>query len=128
MEDRRLLHELYIGIAVHVIVFMLLGLIFMRPVWMYELALLVGGFAAAILLFHTYDCLDKALELPAKNAKSFITLRVILRLVIRVAIMVAGIMIHWTAFVGIVIGMLSPKTAAYLNPLIKKLSDKKKAK
>lgn len=125
MESRRLLKELYIGTAIHVAVFMVLGIFFMRPLWLYEVSLLVGGFASALLLYHTYDCLDRALELPAKSARSFITIRVIFRLMVRVALMIIGVLIHWTALVGVMIGMLSPKTSAYLNPKIKKLLDKR---
>ena len=117
MESRRLLKELYIGIAIHVAIFMLLGIIFMRPLWLYEVSLLAGGSVSALLLYHTYDCLDRALELPAKNAKSFITIRVIFRLVVRVGLMIIGVLIHWTALVGVLVGMLSPKTSAYLNPI-----------
>lgn len=125
MESRRLLKELYIGITIHVAIFMLLGIIFMRPLWLYEVSLLAGGSVSALLLYHTYDCLDRALELPAKNAKSFITIRVIFRLVVRVGLMIIGVLIHWTALAGVLVGMLSPKTSAYLNPRIKKLLDKR---
>lgn len=121
MESRKVLMELYMGIAVHVLAFMLIGAVFMRPVWIYELALLVGGAASCLMMFNVYDCLDRALEMQAKSAKSFMTVRVLLRLIIRLGLMVAGIMLHWTAFVGVVVGLLAPKTSAYLNPRIKKL-------
>ena len=109
MESRKVLMELYIGIAVHVLLFMLLGAVFMRPVWLYELALLAGGGASCLMMLHAYDCLDRALEMQAKNAKAFITVRVVLRLIVRLVLMAAGIMIHWAAFVGVVIGLLAPK-------------------
>ncbi len=124
MESRKVLIELYMGIAVHVLVFMLIGAVFMRPIWIYELALLVGGAASGVMMFHVYDCLDRALDMQAKSAKSFMTVRVLLRLIIRLGLMVAGIMIHWAAFVGVVVGLLAPKTSAYLNPRIRKLLDK----
>lgn len=126
MESRKVLMELYIGIAVHVLLFMLLGAVFMRPVWLYELALLAGGGASCLMMLHAYDCLDRALEMQAKNAKAFITVRVVLRLIVRLVLMAAGIMIHWAAFVGVVIGLLAPKTSAYLNPCIKKLLDRRR--
>lgn len=125
MESRKVLKELYIGILIHVVLFMLIGAVFMRPVWIYEVALLVGGIASCLMMFNVYDCLDRALEMQAKSAKSFMTVRVLLRLVIRLGLMVAGIMIHWTAFVGVVIGLLAPKTSAYLNPHIRKMEDRR---
>lgn len=125
MESRKVLMELYMGIAVHVLAFMLIGAVFMRPVWIYELALLVGGATSGLMMFNVYDCLDRALEMQAKSAKSFMTIRVLLRLIIRLGLMVVGIMIHWSAFVGVVVGLLAPKTSAYLNPRIKKLLNRR---
>lgn len=123
MESRRVLKEIYIGIAIHEIIFMIIGAIFMRPIWIYELALLAGGIASCLMMFHVYDCLDRALDMQAKGAKSFITVRVLLRLIIRFGLMVAAIMIDWAAFVGVVVGLLAPKTAAYLNPRIRKKTE-----
>ncbi len=124
MESRKVLTELYMGIAAHVLAFMLIGAVFVRPIWIYELALLVGGAASALMMFNIYDCLDRALDMQAKSARSFMTVRVILRLIIRLGLMTAGIMLHWAAFVGVAVGLLAPKTSAYLNPRIRKLPDR----
>lgn len=120
MNSRELLKQLYIGIGITVVAFAAIGAIFMRPIWIYELALVVGGGAACFLLYHTYDSLDRALDMQAKSARGFVTLRVLFRLFLRAGILVAGILIHWSAFVGAAIGLMSIKISAYINPLIKK--------
>lgn len=118
MESRRILKELYVGIGAHVVIFLIIGAFFMRPYWMYAIALLVGGGVAAFLIYHIYDCLDQALDMTEKGARSFVSLRSLLRLATRAALMIVGIMIHWSCFVGVTVGLLSPKVAAYLNPCI----------
>lgn len=123
-ESRRVLLELYIGIAIYVAVFMVIGAVFMRPLWLYELAIMVGGIAACLLLYHIYDCLDRALEMQSKGAKSFATSKFFLRLAARAGLMIGAILIDWAAFVGVAIGLLSPKVSAYFNPQIKKLMAK----
>lgn len=120
MNSRELLRQLYIGIGITILVFALVGAIFMRPIWLYEAALLVGGTGSCFLLYHTYDCLDRALDMQAKSAKAFITLRVLLRLVLRAGLLILGILIDWSAFVGVAIGLMSMKISAFINPIIKK--------
>ncbi len=120
MNSRELLKQLYIGIGVTVAVFAVVGAFFMRPIWIYEPALVVGGGAACFLMYHTYDCLDRALDMPVKGARTFITLRVLFRLVLRAGLLIAGILIDWSAFVGVAIGLLSIKISAFMNPLIKR--------
>ena len=120
-KSRRVLKELYIGIAVHAFIFMIIGIIFMKPWWMYAIALIVGALGACGQAYGMYDTLDKALDLTAKGAKSFAMIRSILRLLICMALMIGAIIIHWTAFVGATVGLLGLKISAFINPLVKKL-------
>ena len=116
----QVLLELYIGIGVWVCILMLIGAFFMRPFWIFALALIVGGGGACLQAYSIYDTLDRALELPRKNAKSFATGRSILRLILCMGLMAGGIMIHWVAFVGVTVGLIALKVSALLNPVLKK--------
>lgn len=118
MAIRRVLKQLYVGIAIYVAVFAVLGIFLMRPLWLFEVSLLVGGLAACFLVYHIYDCLDRALDMQAKNAKSFVTIRSLLRLLIRSALLIGAVLIHWVSFVGVAVGLLAPKVSAYFNPYI----------
>ena len=124
MNSLRVLKELYIGIGLWVAVFMILGCIFMRPIWIYALSLVVGGAGACFQAYSIYDTLDRTLDLAPKGAKSFATARSILRLLICMALMIGGILIHWTAFVGVTIGLMCLKFSAFINPLIRKYTNK----
>lgn len=120
MESRRVLKEIYVGIGIHVFAFLILGIFLMRPFWLFAISLLVGGVAAALLVYHIYDCLDQALDMEQKSARQFTSLRSLLRLVVRAALMIIAIQIHWVCFVGVTVGLLSPKVSSYLNPKVKK--------
>lgn len=119
-NSRKVMKELYIGIAVTVVFFAILGAFFIRPIWLYEVSLLVGGSMSCLFLYQMYDCLDRALDMQSKSAKQFVTVRVLLRLIVRAALLVGSIMIHWACFVGVTVGLLATKISAYINPFVKR--------
>ena len=119
-EPRKVLKELYIGIAISVVFFMLIGAFVVRPYWIFAIAIVVGGLGACLQAYGIYDCLDRMLELPEKNAKGFATSRSMIRLTLCGVAMAIAVMIHWAAFVGVSVGLLSLKIGALLNPFIRK--------
>ncbi|MGN0436529.1 MAG: ATP synthase subunit I [Wujia sp.] len=124
MEKPRVLKELYIGILITALFFFILGIIIMRPIWIFALGLLVGTVGACIWLYGMYDTLDRALDIGSKSAKGFAAFRSIVRLVFVMAVMIVAILIDWVAFVGVTVGFLTLKISALLNPLIRRLCDK----
>lgn len=118
---RRVLMQLYIGIGIYFAVFGVLGVIFMRPIWLFILSLFVGCAAACFIAYNMYDVLDRALELETGKAKSFVTVRSMIRLGVCLVLMAAGIMVDWVSFVGVTVGLLGLKVSAFLNPLIRKI-------
>lgn len=119
---RRVLMQLYIGIGMYFVVFGVLGIIFMRPIWLFIVSLFVGCVAACFIAYNMYDVLDRALELETGKAKSFVTVRSMIRLAVCLVLMAAGIMIDWVSFVGVTVGLLGLKVSAFLNPMIRKLT------
>ena len=106
-EPRKVLKELYIGIAISVVFFMLIGAFVVRPYWIFAIAIVAGGLGACLQAYGIYDCLDRMLELPEKNAKGFATSRSMIRLALCGVAMAIAVMIHWAAFVGVSVGLLS---------------------
>lgn len=123
-KARKVLKELYIGIAMYAFIFAIIGIIFMRPIWMYLLSLAVGALGAGLQAYSIYDTLDITLDLSEKKAKSFAMLRSMSRLIICLVLMVVAVLIHWTAFVGVTIGLLGLKISAFINPIVKKITTK----
>jgi small-conductance mechanosensitive channel len=117
--------ELYIGLIIYGIFFVILGMIFMRPIWLYALALVAGLIASAGLIYDMYVNLDKALDMDSEKARSHTTAHSFLRLFVAAGLMVIGIVIHWSAFVGITVGLLGIKVSAFMNPWIRKILEKR---
>jgi energy-converting hydrogenase Eha subunit A len=104
---------------------MILGMIFMRPRWIYALALIAGLIGAAVLAYNMYVNLDKALDMDSDKARSHTTTHAFLRLFMAAGMMVIGIMIHWSAFVGVTVGLLGLKVSAFMNPMIRKFMERR---
>ena len=119
---RKVLMQLYIGIGIYFMVFGVLGIIFMRPIWLFIISLLVGCAAACFIAYNMYDVLDRALELETGKAKSFVTIRSMIRLGICLVLMAASIMVGWVSFVGVTVGLLGLKVSAFINPLVRKIT------
>lgn len=125
MQAKRILHELYIGIAIYCVPFMLLGILLMRPLWIFELSVIVGGLGACLQARSIYKTLDVALDLPKGKAKAYATGKSVLRLIFCLALMAIGMIIDWVSFVGVVIGLIGLKISAFLNPFLDKFLVKK---
>lgn len=119
-EPRKVLKELYIGIAITVMFFMLVGAFVIRPYWVFVLALIAGGLGACLQAYGIYDSLDRMLELPEKSAKGFAISRSMIRITLCGVAMAVAVKIHWVAFVGVSVGLLSLKIGALINPFIRK--------
>lgn len=124
MESRKVLKELYIGIAIYAFICMIIGIIFIKPRWIYAVAIIVGAVGACLQAYNIYDSLDCALNLAPKNAKGYATSKSIQRLGMCAFLMTVAIILHTTAFVGVVIGLFGLKISAMFNPLISKLLKK----
>lgn len=126
--EKRTLIELFFGIIIHVIIFLIPGAILISPGWLYVLSIITGGLAACVVLINMYESLNVALELGKEKAKSIIIKKSIFRMILMLIVMLAGLMIHWSSFVGVVIGLLGLKTSAYFNPLFKKILNRVKCR
>ena len=118
--ETRTLLELYMGVLLLGTVILVIGLIFARPMWMYALGVLAGTATAMVQLYNMYDTLDRALDAEEGKARSYITAKSMLRLILIAVVMVVAYFIGFMAFVGVVLGLFTVKLSALINPWIKK--------
>ena len=85
-EVHRILKEMYIGMAVCMIVFLAIGAFFMRPYYIFALALLVGNLGGALRIYHIYDVLDQALDMGEAGAKKKVIVNSLLRMIVTLAL------------------------------------------
>ena len=108
--------EMYIGMAVCMIVFLAIGAFFMRPYYIFALALLVGNLGGALRIYHIYDALD----MGEAGAKKKVIVNSLLRMIVTLALLVGSIFLGIQAFTGVALGMIEPKICAYLQPQMRK--------
>lgn len=120
-EVHRILKEMYIGMAVCMIVFLAIGAFFMRPYYIFALALLVGNLGGALRIYHIYDVLDQALDMGEAGAKKKVIVNSLLRMIVTLALLVGSIFLGIQAFTGVALGMVEPKISAYLQPKIRRI-------
>ncbi len=118
--ETRTLLELYMGVLLLGAVILIIGLIFVRPMWMYALGVVAGTAAAMVQLYNMYDTLDRALGADEGKARSYITSKSMLRLILITAVMVVAYFIGFVTFVGVVLGLFTVKLSALINPWLKK--------
>ncbi len=118
--ETRTLLELYIGVLLLGAVMLIIGLIFARPMWMYALGMVAGTATAMVQLYNMYDTLDRALDADESKARSYITSKSMLRLILITVVMVVAYIIDFTTFIGVVLGLFNVKLSALINPWLKK--------
>lgn len=118
--ETRTLLELYVGVLLLGTVILIIGLIFARPMWMYALGVVAGTATAMVQLYNMYDTLDRALSADEGKARSYITSKSMLRLILMAVVMVVAYFIGFMAFLGVVLGLFTVKLSALINPWIKK--------
>ncbi len=119
--ETRALLELYVGIIIFSTIFLVVGIIFIKPRLWFGLGVILGGLGAVLQAYGIYDTLDRALSEDKENAQKQVMLKSIARLLISFIIMVLSILISKAMFVGVIFGLLSLKLSGVFNPIIKKL-------
>lgn len=120
------LRELLIGILLWGIVWQAAGVWFVPDKAACSLGLWLGVVTAEICAVHMYRSLDRALDLSEKDAQKYMMSRSMMRygliIVVLLILMVTGIGNPLTGFLGV----MGLKAAAYLQPLLHKLMERRR--
>lgn len=111
-----------IGIGIYAVLIEAVGFFFSEDLLSYTLGLLFGVIIAIFLIIHMAKTLDKALDLPQIQATKYVKRQSLLRLLIMLLAMTAGLVIERMNFIAVVLGMLGLKIGALIAPVfLKKL-------
>lgn len=120
-KGKRTLVELLFGIAVINIIAMA-GNFFFKNKLAYTLGILLGCAVACFMCIHMYKTLEKAMLCDDKKAKSKTKLSAFLRMLVMVGALIAGVLLpEYISLPGVMIGIISLKVSALLQPLTDKL-------
>ncbi len=119
----RTLAELILGILIHGIFFLALGMIVMNRRLLFALGLLAGLIAAVFAVINMYDTLNMGLELKGKESVRYIRQKSFIRMAVALILMLAAVLININLFIGVVVGLLSIKTSGLFNRYLDRLYD-----
>ena len=119
----RTLAELILGILIHGIFFLALGMIVMNRRLLFALGLLAGLIAAVFAVINMYDTLNMGLELKGKESIRYIRQKSFIRMAVALVLMLAAVLININLFIGVVVGLLSIKTSGLFNRYLDRLYD-----
>lgn len=120
-ETKQILYELIAGVVLCFVIF-LVGNIFAKNWTAYTLGLLIGCSLAAVMGSHMYHALERAMLFDKENAAKNVQKGTIIRFLLMVAGLAAALLWpEWISVIGVTLGVLSLKFAAYLQPLTHKV-------
>lgn len=119
---RKVLFDLWIGIAILGILILGIGVWFVKNPLSYILGLLLGLVTAAVLAKHMHSTIEKAMARDDGKFATRMRLYTIMRYGIVIVVLVVACISPYTNPIATFIGTLTLKLAAYLQPLTHKLS------
>ena len=123
-EGKTMLYELLSGIAVFTLV-ELLGNLFIKQRLPYSLGVLLGAVIAVFMASHMYVTLGQAMLYEEEAAAKKIKRGSFLRMAVMVIGMILAVLLpEYISLLGVLLGILTLKFAAYLQPLTHKLFNK----
>lgn len=123
-EEKQTLYELFAGIVVCLVVFML-GNLVVKNHLAYTLGLVLGGAIAALMSGHMYSSLTEAVLYDKETAEKKVKFGSLIRMFLMVAALVAAALLpEYVSIVAVVLGISTLKFSAYLQPLTHKVFNK----
>ena len=120
-EEKQTLFDLYFGIGIGCVLISIIGAVFLKLDFSFLLGVIYGGIVAVILVTHMYRGLEKTLaydeEGAKKHAQKLTGIRMWIMLAAVVLAMYFGEYFH---IAGVILGILTLKVSAYMQPFIHK--------
>ena len=113
--------ELIAGVIVFSVVFLIGNLLAIHKM-AYTLGLCLGAVVAVCMVLHMYATLERAMLYDQDTAKKKIRMASMLRMVFMIAALVIAVIVpKYISVLGVLLGILSLKFSAYVQPLTHKV-------
>ncbi len=118
-DGKETLKDLYFGIGVLSILIAVIGACVTERKIAFVLGAIFGGIVALIVATHLYDSIEKALYMSEEGAESYMKRMTVIRMcIMSVAIAFSMCVSQYLYWPGTVLGVLTLKVSAYLQPII----------
>ena len=120
-EEKQTLCDLYFGIGIFCILIAIIGAIILDSKLSFALGVIYGGIVAVILVTHMYQGIERTLEYDEEGAKKYAQKMFGIRMwIMLAAVVVAMYFGEYFHLAGVILGILTLKVSAYMQPFIHK--------
>lgn len=118
-DGKETLRDLYFGIGLFSILIAVIGACLVETKLAFALGAVYGGGVAALVATHLYDSIQKALYMSEDGAEKYMKRMAVIRMwIMLVAIAFSMCVSQYLYWPGTVLGVLTLKLSAYLQPVV----------
>lgn len=125
-EGKQMFIELLVGIIILGALCAIPGIFWSSNRLSYYIGLFIGVVVSMVLTYDMYSSLDKGLTMEAKKASGYIKKKVIFRFCIVIIVFFIAAFIEQIEILSVLLGTLTLKFSAYIQPLTHKFLAKNK--
>ena len=119
--------ELIIGIVLVNALLEVIGLIFVSQKGAYTIGLVLGMLMAIGMVFHMNISIEKAMDIGGEHAKGYMLKSYAIRTVVVLAVIVCVGVLKFANLLSLLLGIMTLKVAAYLQPITHRFMESRKA-
>ncbi len=119
--------ELIIGIVLVNALLEVIGLIFVSQKGAYTIGLVLGMLMAIGMVFHMNISIEKAIDIGGEHAKGYMLKSYAIRTVVVLAVIVCVGVLKFANLLSLLLGVMTLKVAAYLQPITHRFMESRKA-
>ena len=119
--------ELIIGIVLVNALLEVIGLIFVSQKGAYTIGLILGMLLAIGMVFHMNISIEKAMDIGGEHAKGYMLKSYAIRTVVVLAVIVCVGVLKFANLISLLLGIMTLKVAAYLQPITHRFMESRKA-
>ena len=119
--------ELIIGIVLVNALLEVIGLIFVSQKGAYTIGLVLGMLMAIGMVFHMNISREKAMDIGGEHAKGYMLKSYAIRTVVVLAVIVCVGVLKFANLLSLLLGIMTLKVAAYLQPITHRFMESRKA-
>lgn len=119
--------ELIIGIVLVNALLEVIGLIFVSQKGAYTIGLILGMLLAIGMVFHMNMSIEKAMDIGGEHAKGYMLKSYAIRTIVVLIVIVCVGVLKFANLLSLLLGIMTLKVAAYLQPITHKFMESRKA-
>lgn len=119
--------ELIIGIVLVNALLEVIGLIFVSQKGAYTIGLILGMLLAIGMVFHMNISIEKAMDIGGEHAKGYMLKSYAIRTIVVLIVIVCVGVLKFANLLSLLLGIMTLKVAAYLQPITHRFMESRKA-